>query len=176
MSRKRYHSQSYAKQQSLNLEFQSSFEIPGRTNQNTTKKLDRKHVVFASAVLLCLCAAGLGYVSYTAIKYSIYPSDVGQIPLLEASLAPIRSLPDNPGGMIVDNQDKLIYDNLTTKKRETVRQVTQNDDNQLLRTPKHSKPPTRAKEINKPGLGRAAAKSNSKKRSQTPFDLMPSKE
>ncbi len=116
------------KQQSFDLQFNNdSYTRP-------SKSVAKKHYDVKTFSALCLsaaCVVILTITSYKAIKYSKIPSDINSIPLVEATTINIRTIPEDPGGIIVNNQDKLIYDRIAMKKDA--------DENKVLRTAKRAK-------------------------------------
>lgn len=64
--------------------------------------------------LLFLAAAVLFFsiICYTAYTYTVKPINMEQIPLIQKDEMPLRTKPDNPGGIVFSNQDKAIYNNL----------------------------------------------------------------
>jgi len=172
MPKKPYSRVKNIRQQSLDLEFSTGREGILKPGTSMIHKIERRHLAVASGVLLICCLAGLSYISYTAIKYSRIPQDISQIALVEANMAPVRVIPDDPGGIIIDNQDKLVYDNMTSNKRDAVRQVTQSDDNKMLRSPKITTRKPKPADKNRP-LSKPPKPHNKQPKPKNPFDLIP---
>jgi len=82
-------------------------EVPGdgdsaRTGGNTTLK------VLGGLVCLTLIAGGVWIGFGDRIMMMIQPSD-GDMPVIAADPSPIKVRPENPGGMQVPNQGRLVY-------------------------------------------------------------------
>ncbi len=93
-------------------------------------------------VFLLMCASILIYLSYNAFKYSKLPTSINEIPLIKADYTPIRVVPNDPGGVQILNQDKLIYNNLQdpsfkyNKRTGAQMEEENNSANINLRSPK----------------------------------------
>jgi cell division septation protein DedD len=75
------------------------------------RRSSRRRLVTLLAVLLVVGAfAGIVWNAYNQGQQS---NGDGVVPLIQADNAPTKVRPDQPGGLDVPNQDKLIYDRLT---------------------------------------------------------------
>ncbi len=71
----------------------------------------RRHPVFLAGVLVLIAAvAGVGGYLYSRLSGSEPP---GEVPLVRAEPGPTKKRPDEPGGMTIPNQDKLVYQAIT---------------------------------------------------------------
>jgi hypothetical protein len=73
--------------------------------------------------MIVTVAVGLGLAGAAAIHYGGFGPQSGVTlnpnggpPLIEADPAPTKSRPDNPGGLVVPNQDKQVYERLQNAK------------------------------------------------------------
>ena len=81
---------------------------------------EQSYSLFLKAIGHAVCFIALlvfGYVCFSAFKYAYYPTDLDSIKLVRREIAPVRVLPDNPGGEQFQNQDKFIYNSLAEKKQ-----------------------------------------------------------
>ena len=75
------------------------------------RRSGRRRLITLAVVLLVVGAfAGIVWNAYNQGQQS---NGDGVVPLIQADNAPTKVRPDQPGGMDVPNQDKLIYDRLT---------------------------------------------------------------
>ena len=66
-------------------------------------------------ILLSLALFGVGAVSwglYGDAMIKQFSTNDGEVPIIEASVGPIKVRPENPGGLEVPNRDKLVYDRM----------------------------------------------------------------
>jgi cell division protein FtsN len=63
-------------------------------------------------VVVALVVGGFGVIVLNAYNQGQQSNGDGVVPLIQADNAPTKVRPDQPGGMDVPNQDKLIYDRL----------------------------------------------------------------
>jgi len=83
----------------------------------------RKREVRVSWMIAAPVALGLVVVGVAAAKFLMGPgygtqAGPGGIPIIEPDPTPTKSKPENPGGMEVPNQDKLVYERLRNAKFE----------------------------------------------------------
>ncbi len=84
-----------------NIEFPEADETPK----------NRRGGIVIALILALVLFAGAGAAIWTIDDW--WPvSDGMEIPLVKANTGPIKVRPDDPGGMTVPNQDKLVYDKL----------------------------------------------------------------
>ncbi len=69
-------------------------------------------VIFASLVIILVVLGWFGY-RWFASSYNEAP------PILIADESPYKVRPDNPGGMVIPHQDKLIYGRITPQQQQT---------------------------------------------------------
>ncbi len=66
-----------------------------------------------------LLLAGIALAGLAALGWYVYGQTGGpdgavrELPLIKAEEGPVKMRPDDPGGMVVPNQDKLVYDMVT---------------------------------------------------------------
>jgi hypothetical protein len=71
-----------------------------------------------SAVVAGASLVGFGFVVWYAYQQGVRVGSEDMAPMLRAEASPIKLRPDNPGGMEVLNQDKLVFDRLTPDPKE----------------------------------------------------------
>lgn len=136
------------------------------------KNLKRFVFVFLFITSITVCA----YIGYNAYKYSKLPGSVDDIPMIYADVAPLRSVPNDPGGTRFDNQDKLIYRNLedpSFKHKDEINQLMSDEvgvkEKNNLRTPARDVFAAKAKkEKAKPEVKKEAKKAAT----TNPFELI----
>lgn len=87
-----------------NISDPTSLYITGSVNNKRSKLL--KIISFS---FLALTSVALCYLSYNAYRFSNIPNNIESIPLIRANINPIKTVPSDPGGAKILNQDKLIY-------------------------------------------------------------------
>lgn len=89
---------------------ESDFEYGtgGGEDEGSGKRRLRRWVVPAALVLL----AGSGAIAWIIVD-RMGGGEPGPVPLIEAESEPDKVKPEEPGGMEVPNQDKLVYDQMT---------------------------------------------------------------
>ncbi len=90
----------------------------------------RRGVMIAVASILVVLLAGLAWYVY---EQTTRPRG-GEVPLIKAEERPVKRRPDEPGGMAISNQDKLIYDTMGDGSAEQ-------EVEQLLPLPEEPLPP-----------------------------------
>ncbi len=65
-------------------------------------------------VLTGLVLAAFGAVVWVAYQQGVKQGDRGAPPVIVAEQGPIKVAPDNPGGVVVPDQDKLIYERIAS--------------------------------------------------------------
>jgi cell division septation protein DedD len=71
-----------------------------------------------SVVIASTSLVGFGFVVWYAYQQGVRVGSEEMAPLLRAEASPIKLKPENPGGMEVLNQDKLVFDRLTPDLKE----------------------------------------------------------
>jgi hypothetical protein len=66
--------------------------------------------ILLSLVLFTVGAVSWGFYGDAMIKQ--FSTNDGEVPIIEASVGPIKVRPENPGGLEVPNRDKLVYDRM----------------------------------------------------------------
>lgn len=74
------------------------------------RRSGRRRIITLAIVALVVC--GFGVIVLNAYNQGQKSNGDGVVPLIQADNAPTKVRPDQPGGMDVPNQDKLIYDRL----------------------------------------------------------------
>lgn len=77
----------------------------------------RSPLFLTLAVLVLLAFAAVVWVAY---QQGVRQSDRGGPPLITADTSPVRVPPDDPGGVIVPDQDKLVYERITGDTAEPI--------------------------------------------------------
>ncbi len=77
-------------------------------------------------LLPMLIIAVLGFISYGWYydKFAISSTEEIAVPLLKAAVKPVRIKPEDPGGMVVANRDKSVYDTISSSKSKNLPVVT----------------------------------------------------
>lgn len=105
-----------------------SHQVLGAPTAAPTQNRRAIYGLIAAAFVMVL--AILGYI-YTQVYLPSVQSDA-DIPLITASKKPVKILPDQPGGMEIPNQDRLIFEELLQKsegkKPKTTRIVPQPEE------------------------------------------------
>jgi len=68
---------------------------------------------FITLLLVILAAGGFLLLAWYAYNTTIHPTDVATLETVKADNSPTKHKPDEPGGMVVPNMDKTVYDNLS---------------------------------------------------------------
>ena len=76
------------------------------------RRRSSKRKIIASLVVL-VTLGGFAGVMWNAYNQGQQTQGDGVVPLIQAENTPVKVRPEQPGGMDVPNQDKLIYDRLT---------------------------------------------------------------
>lgn len=66
---------------------------------------------FISIILVIIC---FGLILWYGYKLHSKPTELSELPLIKADHAPTKVKPADPGGMIIPNTDKTIYENMGT--------------------------------------------------------------
>lgn len=87
----------------------SDFEHGAGADEERPQRRLRPWVIPAALVLL----AGSGAIAWVIVDRLGGGAPEGPVPLVTAETEPVKVKPEEPGGMEVPNQDKLIYDRIT---------------------------------------------------------------
>lgn len=71
---------------------------------------------FLTIAIVIAAAGGFIGLSWYAYHSNSKPSSIEELPIIKAETTPTKVKPDDPGGMVVPNMDKTIYDNLSSKE------------------------------------------------------------
>ena len=80
------------------------------------RALRRRGLKLAAAVVVVAGLTGLGWYVY---DQATRPRG-GEVPLIKADDRPTKKRPDEPGGMAIPNQDKLVYETLSEEEGEGI--------------------------------------------------------
>ena len=75
-------------------------------------KTRRGRISFIAACLVAVALAGSSAIMWYAYNQGRAPSGEAVVPLIRAERGPIKVRPEQPGGMEVPHQDKLVYERL----------------------------------------------------------------
>jgi len=73
-----------------------------------------KRVVLAG--ILAISILSFSWIAYSSYKYSGKPNNIEEVKLVRKDIAPVRVAPVEPGGEVLNNQDKLIYKNFESTR------------------------------------------------------------
>lgn len=106
-------------------------ELPGNRRRRFGARLRLVPTLLLGGA--AVVAAVAGWYIFTASS-ELSPSPHSELPLICADSRPIKARPEEPGGLIVPNQDKLVYENLGRGDHEPKVE-------RLLPPPEQPKPP-----------------------------------
>lgn len=89
---------------------EEDLDIP-RNDRAALSQPPRRRRLLPMLLLLILVAAG-GLVGWQYLASLSEGSGQGEIPMVRADPGPVKVRPDDPGGMKIPNQDKLVYERL----------------------------------------------------------------
>ena len=81
-------------------------------------EVSRRWPKFAAAMLAVAVLAGVGGYAYESMTRQ-GPVTSREVPLIKADANPTKKRPEDPGGMAIPNQDKLVYQALSGEGAET---------------------------------------------------------
>lgn len=84
-------------------------EVAGETPSGEARDADRRGLVLAGVMVAIAALAALGGYVYSRM---VEDAGVPEVPLVQADTSPTKKRPDEPGGMTIPNQDKLVYETL----------------------------------------------------------------
>lgn len=73
-----------------------------------------KRVVLAGILVISILS--FSWIAYSSYKYSGRPDNIEEVKLVRKDIAPVRVAPSEPGGEVLNNQDKLIYKNFESTR------------------------------------------------------------
>lgn len=73
-----------------------------------------KRVVLAGILVISILS--FSWIAYSSYKYSGRPDNIEEVKLVRKDIAPVRVAPSEPGGEVLNNQDKLIYKNFESMR------------------------------------------------------------
>ena len=89
---------------------ESIFDIPEEEEGKLTS-----HIV--PLLFACVIVTGFALLSWYAYDMSSKPVPLSQLPVIKASSEPVKIKPENPGGMVVPNADKTVYNRIAGKEK-----------------------------------------------------------
>lgn len=92
------------RQAKLNIDNLRGDIVDKLTNVKLSWRFQLAFLIIASIFFITTC-----YVSYV---HTVKPVETDAIPIISSDNLPIRSKPEDPGGIVFSNQDKSIYNNL----------------------------------------------------------------
>jgi hypothetical protein len=128
-------------------------------------------------IMLAACSITLAVLAYNAFKYAKHPTTIDEIPLIKADHTAVKTIPSDPGGQQVLNQDKLVYNNLLDPNLKITKKYTNKieDDSANtdvhLRAPKHTER-SKAKVENKPASSFDYAEAQQKSSASQNHDVL----
>lgn len=113
-------------------------ESPLYISKEKSTKSKLKKIINITVFTVCLSIMII--LVYNAFKFDKIPSNIDDIPVVKASLNPIKIIPSDSGGIKVPNQDKLIYLHLQDPsfkltEPDNIKKEFSEDTNTSLRTP-----------------------------------------
>lgn len=84
-------------------------------------------------------------VSWLIYRWATQPSN-NMLPLIPAEQGPYKVRPENPGGMVIPHQDKLIYGRLTPGGEQQVERLLPPQDNSYYQQPQQGFDPNQAQQ------------------------------
>lgn len=108
------------RQNSFLLEFKAQTDLFPRVEVKKGSQIFKaRNLKIATFVVVVMCVGALSYIVHTSVKYSNFPASLEEIPLVIADSSLVRTVPEDPGGAKIINQDMLIYDNLHAQRRHS---------------------------------------------------------
>ncbi|MFN7039280.1 MAG: SPOR domain-containing protein [Alphaproteobacteria bacterium] len=102
-------------------------EEPLTNSKSLLKELEQNEKLFFAKNTPTIIAIIIVTIGFTSLLwYSFKNNDIHNskdIPLIKADNEPVKIKPLDPGGMVVPNMDKTVYNNLITKKNDNLPKV-----------------------------------------------------
>jgi len=95
-----------------------SLEFEHVKREKTVKSSLGRRLLMISILAAAVAGAAAWWVFDGQYSTMFAGSDDGQVPTVRADISPVKVKPENPGGMDVPNQDKLVYERLGQKPTE----------------------------------------------------------
>lgn len=114
--------------------YRNKESVPDSPQDSDGIFLKFKKMVLSTILLISVLL--FSWIAYSSYKYSNKPNNIEEIKLVRRDIAPVRILPAEPGGEVLNNQDKLIYKNF-----ESVRNANSSKKD-TPQTREGSKPPS----------------------------------
>jgi cell division septation protein DedD len=110
------------------------------------RRSGRRRIVTLAVVLIVV--GGFTAIVWNAYNQGRRSNGDGVVPLIEADNSPVKVKPEDPGGMNVPNQDKLIYDRLGQNATPGVERLLPPPEEPVARPePPHAAPPAPAESL-----------------------------